>query len=125
MGLPASVRQSAAAATLSLPFRVPTKDTLTIRELADLSGMKETFIEEQFDAGIVLSGFRFNGGAGKRHSKRIPRAWAVAFLVKHARWDDESLADAYVDCLRHLPAQTLLRIADAARHLAISCPPQR
>ncbi len=116
--LTANVRHAAARDTLALPFRVPPKDVFTIREVAELSGMKETFVEEQFDAGRELAGFKFNGGAGKRHSKRIPRAWAVAFLVKHATWHDESLLEAYRGCLRHLPTSALLVIAADCHRLA-------
>lgn len=117
MPVAAPVRHAAARATLTLPFRVPTKEAITIAELAGFTGMGATFIEEQFDAGKNLSGYRFNGGEGKRHSKRIPRAWAVAFIVKHADWDDETLEAAYVDALSHFPAPALLRIAEHARAL--------
>lgn len=106
----AAARHAAAAATLHLPFRLPVKETLTIRELAELSGMKPTFLEEQFDEGQTLSGFRFNGGAGRRDSKRIPRAWATAFLVRHADWTDESLADAIIGAVRHFNRPMLLRV---------------
>jgi len=124
MALSASVRKSAADATLALPFRVPPKDVFTIREVATLCGMKETFVEEQFDGGHELAGFKFNGGAGKRHSKRIPRALLIPFLIKHATWTDDSLLDAYVSVLPHLPAPTLLRIAETARRLAAEKPLQ-
>lgn len=117
MGVSAPVRHAAARATLTLPFRLPTKEAITIAELASLTGMGATFIEEQFDAGKNLSGYRFNGGAGKRHSKRIPRAWAIAFIVKHADWDDETLEEAYIAALAHFPAPALFRISDAARAL--------
>jgi len=124
MALSASVRRSAAKATLTLPFRIPLKDAFTIREVAELCGMKETFVEERFDAGVDLAGFKFPGTTGKRHSKRIPYAWAVAFYVKHATWDDESIADAYVACLSHFPTPTLLRIAETSRRLAAEKPLQ-
>lgn len=113
MTVGAPVRKAAARATLTLPFSVPPQNTFLVRELAALCGMKDTFIEEQFDAGKKLSGFGFNGGAGKRDSKRIPRAWAIAFLCEHARWEDDTLADAYCAALRHFSREQLLRVREA------------
>lgn len=116
--LTANVRHAAARATLALPFRVPPQEWFSIREAAAAAGMKETFIEELFDAGVQLSGHTHNGGAGKRRTKRIPRVWLVAYLIRTADYTDESLADALITCLPHLPATTLLRIAEHARRLA-------
>lgn len=117
MAISSNIRKAAERETLTLPFRVPPQETFTIAQLSALCGMKSTFVEEQFDAGKTLAGFEFCGGAGLRHSKRIPRAWAVAFLVRHATWTDESLTDAYVACLAHLPAEALLRIQQTTTRL--------
>lgn len=122
MGLAAPVRHAAARDTLALPFRVPPQEWFSIREAAAAAGMKETFIEELFDAGTQLSGHTHNGGEGKRRTKRIPRVWLVAYLIRTADYTDDSLADALLTCLPHLPAPTLLRLAEHARRLATEKP---
>lgn len=112
------LRRAAAGETLALPFSIPSKESFTFRELADLSGMSESYVEKKFDEGTQLSGHVHNGGKGERMSKRVPRAWAICWLIATAQYDDESLADAFVAALRRLPVATLERIARAATELA-------
>jgi hypothetical protein len=125
---PAAVRQAAAKATLTLPFAIPAKDHLTIAEAATACGMGSTFIEEKFDKAEAegrgdLAGHKHNAGQGKRHSKRIPRIFVVAYMIKTATYTDESLLDCLIGCIRHLPRESLLRLADAARRFAGEKPP--
>ncbi len=120
--LTANVRHAAAKQTLSLPFRVPPQDWFSIKQMAALRGMKDTFIEEVYDAGHDLSGHNHNSkGAvkGKRMTKRIPRVWAISYMIKTADYTDESLCDALISTLPHLPPETLMRISNEARKLAM------
>ncbi len=59
-----------------------------------------------------------NGGAGARWAKRIPKIWFVTWMIRTAHYDDASLGDALITCLRNLSRDVLLRIAAAATRLA-------
>lgn len=112
----ATARKAAAAATLSLPFRMPPQEWFTLRQAGAVLGLSESMVEKLYDGG-ALTGHHHNAGQGQRLHKRIPRASLIAYAVATADYADESLADAYVAALTHLPAETLLRIANAARQL--------
>lgn len=116
--LAASVRRSAEQSTLELPFAVPAKEWFSLREAAAIAGVSERYAEKKFDEGKELSGHEHNGGKGERMTKRIPRVWLLAWMIRTARYSDASLADAVIGCLRYLPAVSLNRIADAAKRLA-------
>lgn len=116
--LPAPVRLSAAKATLELPFRIPAKEWFSLREVGVISGMSESYVEKKFDEHTDLSGHVHNGGSGIRETKRVPRVWLISFLISTARYDDPSLGDALISCLKYLSAPILLRIADACHRFA-------
>lgn len=107
-----------------MPFRIPAKEWFGPREAGEVLGLSERTIEELYDRGAI-SGHRHNAGEGKRMTKRIPRAWLVAYALRTADYDDESLAEALLATLPHLPAATLLRLAEQARRLAAEKPLQR
>ncbi len=111
--LPAPVRLSAAKATLELPFRIPAKEWFSLREVAALSGMSESYVEKKFDEGKSLSGHVHNGGKGARDTKRIPRVWFILWMIETAEYDDASLGDALTSCLKNVSAPILLRIASS------------
>ncbi len=116
--LSARIRRSAARATLELPFSVPAKEMFSLREAARIMELSESFVEKLYDQGNQLSGHSHNAGNGQRMTKRIPRVWLVAYMIRTAHYDDSSLGDALIACLTHLPTATLLRIAAAATHTA-------
>jgi hypothetical protein len=104
---------------LHLPFRIPAKDWFGPREAGVVLGLSERTIEELYDKG-TLSGHRHNAGDGKRMTKRIPRAWLVAYAIRTADYDDAAMLDAFLDSLPHLPPASLLRVAETARRLSLS-----
>ena len=113
----ASTRRAAAAATLHLPFRVPAKEFLTIREVAALTELSVSAVEKLYDQG-QLSGHSHNGGAGVRDTKRILRTAVVAYMIRTADYCDDSLADLLASCLRSLAEQHLVGLQGAiAREL--------
>jgi len=124
MGLSASVRKSAADATLALPFRVPPQEWFTLRQAGAVLGLAESTVEKLYDAG-QLTGHSHNAGDGLRKHKRVLRGALIAYAMRTADYDDESLADCYVAALAHLPAPTLLRIAETARRLSAEQPLKR
>jgi hypothetical protein len=87
-------------APLELPFGIPTKGMFSLREAAAVLGMSESFVEKLYDAGRELSGHEHNAGDGLRVTKRIPRVWLVAYMVRTARYDNETLVDALLAALR-------------------------
>lgn len=123
MALSASVRKSAADATLALPFRVPPQDWFSLRQAGGVLGLAESTVEKLYDGGH-LTGHSHNAGDGLRKHKRIMRGVLIAYAIRTADYTDESLADAYLAALAHLPAPTLLRIAETARRLAAEKPLQ-
>ena len=117
----APVRLSAADATFALPFCVPEKPWFTIPEVARLAGMSDRYVEEAFDAGILISGHVHNsrGPEGARMTKRIPRAWVIAFLAQTARYELTDLADALERGARNFSTELLVRLhAGFAREIA-------
>src|SRR5688572_23847359 len=115
--LSATVRSSAAKATLELPFRIPAKEWFSLREVAALSGMSESYVEKKFDEGKILSGHVHNGGSGARETKRIPRVWFIAFMLNTAGYDDVSLGHALLSCLKHIPLESRIWIESECRRL--------
>ena len=87
-------------ALLELPFPIPAKGMFSLREAADVLGVSESFVEKLYDAGRELSGHEHNAGAGLRMTKRIPRVWLVAYMVRTARYDNEALVNALIAALR-------------------------
>ncbi len=113
--LSAPVRQAAAKATLQFDWLVPHKPSFSFREVCGITGLSDSFIEKLFDAGRELSGHEYNGGRGERMTKRVPRAFVIALLIKSARYDADTKRDALVSCLREFDAADLLIIAEEAR----------
>ncbi len=117
---PAQVRRAAAHATLSFDWLVPAKPWFTPREVGNLVGMSDCFIEKLLDEGRQIAGHEYNGGAGKKFSKRVPRAFVINLLIKSARYDAETKLEAFLSCLREFSQQELLVIAEAARKHAFT-----
>lgn len=112
---PASVRHAAARATLELPFRVPAKEWFSLGEAAAICGMSETFMEKLFDAAEEhgkgeMFGHKHNAGAGARMTKRIPRLFVVAYLVRTATYDNDTLVDCLTAALRHCSREQQRRL---------------
>jgi hypothetical protein len=119
----APIRHAAEKATLELPFSIPAKDWFSLREAAQICGMGERFMEELFDRSAEkgsgeIFGHRHNAGAGARMTKRIPRIFLIAYLVRTATYTDQALLDCLIGSWRHLPRESLLRLAAAARKFA-------
>lgn len=115
--LAASTRKSAERATLMLPFRVPPQEWFTIPQAAAVIGLGESAVEKLYDKG-AFTGHSHNAGAGHRKHKRILRVALIAYLVKTADYDDESLTDLYCSALPNFSSAALLRIAHDATRLA-------
>lgn len=109
--LPVHVRQAAARSTMELPFRLPAKDWFSLREAAALCGMAESFIEKVFDEGRLMSGNEHNAATGQRMTKRIPRAWLATYLVRTARYDVDTMAEAFIDAARQFTPEIQRHIA--------------
>jgi hypothetical protein len=115
---PVSTRRAAAQATLELPFRIPAKEWFSLGEAAALCGMGESFMEKLFDAAAEkgegeIFGHRHNAGAGARMTKRIPRLFLVAYLLKTATYDNDALVDCLIGSLRHCSRDQQHRIHSA------------
>lgn len=111
----ASTRRAAEHATLELPFRVPAKEWFTIREVAALTGLSDTTVEAIFDKAKEekrgeLFGHEHNGGAGARMTKRIPRVFVVAYLVRTATYDTDALVDCLLGACRGLSREQMHRL---------------
>jgi hypothetical protein len=115
--LPAPIRYAAERATLELPFRIPNKDWFTLREAGAVLGLSESTAEVLYDRG-ELTGHSHNAATGQRKAKRVLRVALVAYAIRTADYTDESLTDALLGCLPHLPAPALLRLAIEARRSA-------
>lgn len=113
----AKLRTAAARDTLSLPFRIPPKEWFTLRESGSVLGLSESMAEKLYDLGD-LTGHSHNAGRGERHHKRVLRISLVAYAIRTADYSDDSLAEALVAALPHLPRATLLQLAERARTLA-------
>lgn len=111
------VSKAAAQQTLSLPFRIPPLEWFTLRQAGAVLGLAESTVEKLYDAGH-LTGHSHNAGRGLREHKRVLRVSLIAYAMRTADYDDASLTEALINCLTHLPAETLLAVADAARRLA-------
>jgi hypothetical protein len=83
-------------------------------EVAQLIGMSEGFVEKLYDEGTQLSGHEFNAGTGQRLTKRVPRAFVVALLIKSARYEAGAKLPAFLSCLREFTPEELSAIAAAA-----------
>lgn len=121
MGAAFKVRRAAEQATLALPFRVPPQEWFTLQQAAAVLGLNESTTERLYDRGD-LTGHSHNAGHGKRSHKRVLRIALVAYAIRTADYTDDSLADALIACLPHLPAAALLRIASACQRIAAERP---
>jgi hypothetical protein len=115
----ASTRNAAAKATLNFDWQVPFKPSFSLKEVAAMTGLSDSFIEKLFDEGSQIAGHEYNGGKGERMTKRIPRLFVITLLVKSAKYDAETRVDAIISCLREFKGHELLNIAEAARQLAV------
>jgi hypothetical protein len=98
------------SAPLELPFRVPAKGMFSLREAAAVMGMSESFTEKLYDAGRELSGHEHNAGAGLRVTKRIPRVWLVAYMLRTARYENTTLVDALIAALHSCSREQQRRV---------------
>lgn len=115
MALPATVRRAAERSTLELPVRIPAKDWFSLAEAAALCGMGESYMEKLFDAAEAegrgqIFGHKHNAGTGARHTKRIPRLFLVAYLLRTATYDNDGLVDCLLGSLRHLSRAQMQRV---------------
>lgn len=102
---------------LHLPFRIPAKEWFGPREAGAVLGLSERMIENLYAQGS-LSGHSHNAAGGARMTTRIPRAWLAAYAIRTADYDDGALLEAFLDALRHLPRESLERVAAEARRLS-------
>jgi len=115
---PVSVRRAAEKATLELPFKIPAKEWFSLGEAAALCGMGETFMEKLFDSAAEhgrgeIFGHRHNAGAGARMTKRIPRIFVVAYMLKTATYDNDALVDCVTAALRTCSREQQRRVHSA------------
>lgn len=111
-----NLRKHAAEQTLALPFRVPPQEWFTLGRAGEVLGLAESTVEKLYDRGD-LTGHSHNAGDGLRKHKRVLRVSLIAYAVRTADYTDESLGDALVVSLRHLPAATLMRVTAEAQRL--------
>jgi hypothetical protein len=64
----------------------------------------------KLDEGKQLSGHVHNGGRGARLTKRIPRVWVAAYIVSTARYDVDTLIDAFIGAARQFSPELQRRI---------------
>lgn len=103
--VPANVRKAAAAATLSFNW-VPDKPQFRVAEVAALTGMQTTYLEEHFAAKC----HRFPSASGARPAFRIPRAFVIELLVTTAKYTAEEKRDAVASTFREFDAVDLLQL---------------
>lgn len=108
--MPATPHAEATRATSELPFTVPDKEWFTLAEAAKIAGMGETHVEAKFDEGRDLSGHRHNGAAGQRWTKRIPRVWLLAWLLRTSDYELATLVEALDRGIRRLSTPLLLQL---------------
>lgn len=111
------LRHAAERDTLALPFRVPPQEWFSLKQAGAVIGLAESTAEKLYDLG-ELTGHSHNAGKGERKHKRILRTSLIAYAIRTADYTDESLADALIAALPHLPKATLQRISEHARRLA-------
>ena len=111
----ASTRRAAAAATLHLPFRVPAKEMIPIKEVAAITGLSISAVEKLYELG-QFTGHSHNGGSGLRDTKRILRVSFVAYMMRTADYTDEAIFESYIGCLHNLSEQQLAGIRTAIAH---------
>lgn len=110
-------RQSASIA-LGFGWLVPSKQWFKLGEIAKIIGMGKTFVENLYDEGRLLSGHTHNAGTGQRRTRRVPRAFVVALVVKTAGYDAETKLQAFTSCLSEFTAAQLRQIAALAECLS-------
>jgi hypothetical protein len=101
--------------SLHLPFKIPDKEWFGPDEAGAVLGLSGRFIEKLYDAGL-LSGHRHNGQgaeAGKRMTKKIPRAWLITYALRTADYDDPMLIEAFIACAGRLSPAARLKIGTA------------
>lgn len=103
--------------TLHLPFAIPAKEWFGPAEAGRVLGLSERTVENLYEKGH-LSGHRHNAAAGKRDTKRIPRTWIIAYMVRTADYDDAALLEAFAACAPRLSPAVCLHLADAFRKAA-------
>jgi len=87
----------------------------SLKSAAGLLGLSDSFLEKLWDQGQI-AGHEFNAGRGERLTKRIPRAFVVALLVRSANYSSEAKLQTYMSCLREfgeIELQQLVREAEA------------
>jgi hypothetical protein len=114
--VPASIRRRAAEQTLELPFPIPDRAWFSLKMAGGVLNLAESTVEKLYDKG-ELTGHSHNAGRGLRDHKRILRVSLLAYAIKTADYTNESLGDALVDCLTHLPAATLQRLVSESQRL--------
>ena len=86
---------------------LPKGSHVSIKELAGAMGYHPASLRAAFEAG-QLRGFALNarkvGEQGVRQSPRIPRPWALLFMLEHSSGlEDEELVEAVVSLASTLP----------------------
>lgn len=112
----AATRRSAEQATLELPFRVPPQEWFTLQQAGKVLDLGESAVEKLYDKG-ELTGHSHNAATGQRFTKRVLRVTLIAYLIRTADYTEDSLCDALIGCLRHLPLSMLQRVAAACAKL--------
>lgn len=111
----ATLRQTAPSPRQDeLPFELGFREWHSPRSVGEVIGMSEGFVEKLFDEGRQLSGHVHNAGRGVRETKRIPRVWVAAYLMRTARYDLDTLVQAITAGFRRLSTPLLRRIVAAA-----------
>jgi hypothetical protein len=109
--------ERSACAAPDFDWLVPSKRWFNLREVAAITGLSESTIENFYDEGRLLYGHSYCAGAGLRFAKRVPRSSVISFLVKTADYDAETKLQAFTSCLPEFTAAQLRQIATLAECL--------
>jgi len=108
-----TTRSSIANGQLQFDWLLGDRQFWSLKSAAGLLGVSDSFLEKLWDQGQI-SGHEYNGGAGERHTKRIPRAFLVVLLVGSARYTSEEKLLTYLGVLRQFADAELDQVIAAA-----------
>lgn len=108
--LTAAVRKQAEQETLELPFPIPEKEWFSLRAAGGLLGLCESVAEKLYDKGEI-TGHSHNAGTGQRIHKRVHRLSLIAYAMRTADYDSQSLIESLLGSFRFLSLPLLERLA--------------
>jgi hypothetical protein len=118
---PAAHNADPAAWQQHLDFMLPRSATLRVDQIAAAAGVDGRTVERAFEGPAIdpktgktlrpwLLGWKFNAGAGRRFTRRIPRDAAILWLAACANYAPEDFLDRICEVLARRGARELLII---------------